>query len=94
MFLFFGAFSVIAVRLIGVTLMNTPAEEHLKTGDSKTYALEIKMNRADIVDRNGVLLATSLPSADLYVDSEKSKTPKRSPRRWCRPCRIWNTSPY
>ena len=38
MILFFGAFSVIAVRLIGVTLMNTPAEEHLKTGDSKTYA--------------------------------------------------------
>ena len=76
MFLFFGAFSVIAVRLIGVTLMNTPAEEHLKTGDSKTYALEIKMNRADIVDRNGVLLATSLPSADLYVDSEKIKNPE------------------
>lgn len=76
MFLFFAAFGVIAVRLIGVTLVCPPAEEHLKNGEAKTYALEIKMNRADIVDRNGVLLATSLPSADLYVDAEKIKNPE------------------
>lgn len=76
MFLFFSAFSVIAIRLIDVTILNSTVEEHFKKAPSKTYALEIKMNRADIVDRNGVLLATSLPSADLYVDSTKIKNPE------------------
>ena len=76
MFLFFCAFCVIGVRLVNVTLFNASVKEPLKHHTPKTYALEIKMNRADIVDRNGVLLATSLPSADLYVNPEKIKNPE------------------
>ncbi|MBR1777991.1 MAG: penicillin-binding protein 2 [Alphaproteobacteria bacterium] len=76
MALFFGAFCVISVRLCALTVLNAPTEELIKPEESKTYALELKMNRADIVDRNGVLLATSLPSADLYVDAEKIKNPE------------------
>ena len=76
MALFFCAFSVINVRLVALTVLNAPAHEHVKQDENKTYALELKMNRADIVDRNGVLLATSLPSADLYVDAEKIKNPE------------------
>lgn len=74
--LFFTAFCVIAAQLTAVTVLNASPVEHVKAADEKTYALEIKMNRADIVDRNGVLLATSLPSADLYVDAEKIKNPE------------------
>lgn len=73
---FIAAFFVIGVRLVNISLMNLPPEEGRKDDTPKTHALEIKMNRADIVDRNGIILATSLPSADLYVDSEKIKSPE------------------
>ena len=76
MALFFCAFNIIGVRLVSLTVLNAPAHEYVKQEENKTYALELKMNRADIVDRNGVLLATSLPSADLYVDAEKIKNPE------------------
>lgn len=71
MFLFLAAFSIVGIRLFSVALLNTDPDDSPKSQDGKTYALEIKMDRADIVDRNGVILATSLPSADLYVDTTK-----------------------
>ena len=76
MFLFFCSFCLIGIRLFSITLFNTPIKEHHYGKDTKIYALDMKMNRADIVDRNGVLLATSLPSADLYVDAQKIKNPE------------------
>ena len=71
--LFLASFCVIAVRLFNVTMLTVPVEERHET---KTHSLEIKMNRADIVDRNGVILATSLPSADLYAEVDKIKNPE------------------
>ena len=59
------AFLVIAIRLVDVTLLQdgyeprlarSPVSERLTTG------------RADIVDRNGVLIATSLPTASLFAN--------------------------
>ena len=78
MFLFFCAFCSIGVRLCMLTVFNAKTiEEYAKKEEPKTYALELKMNRADIVDRNGVLLATSRPSSDLYVeDVSKIKNPE------------------
>lgn len=77
MALFFCAFSVISARLVSLTVLNAPVQEHFKPVENKTYALDLKMNRADIVDRNGVLLATSLPSVDLCIeDTSKIKNPE------------------
>ena len=71
---FIFSFSVLCVRLFNVTVMNLPVDEPRQ--EAKLRSLEIKMNRADIVDRNGIILATSLPSADLYAEVDKIKNPE------------------
>ncbi|WP_374441584.1 peptidoglycan D,D-transpeptidase FtsI family protein [Stella sp.] len=58
------AFLVIAGRLVDVTLMAQPAEP--KTVHAPPRPTETE--RADIVDRNGTLLATSLPTPSLYAN--------------------------
>jgi cell division protein FtsI (penicillin-binding protein 3) len=61
--LFLLAFSVIAARMVDVTILrdgDLPRAHQAKTDDTP-------LARADIVDRNGVLLATSLPTDSLYV---------------------------
>jgi cell division protein FtsI (penicillin-binding protein 3) len=61
--IFLLAFSVIAVRMVDVTILRDgglPRAAKAKTDDAP-------LSRADIVDRNGVLLATSLPMDSLYV---------------------------
>ena len=50
-------------------------------GEGKVYSAssdkQAKLSRADIVDRNGVLLARSLKTASLYVDPALVKEPKK-----------------
>lgn len=58
-------FSAIGVRLVDVTLMNQGAEPRLP---NTSAAASTRMERADIVDRNGVVLATSLTTASLFAD--------------------------
>lgn len=63
--LFAVAFSVVSLRLVDVSL--------LKEGHEPRFAQSrripaIEHDRADIVDRNGVLLATSLATASLYAN--------------------------
>ncbi|WP_374384055.1 peptidoglycan D,D-transpeptidase FtsI family protein [Dongia sp.] len=59
--LFTVAFVVIAARLAMVTLM--PGEH-----DTMRVAVAQSADRADILDRNGVVLATSLTTASLYAN--------------------------
>jgi cell division protein FtsI (penicillin-binding protein 3) len=60
---FFGlAFCVVAGRLVGLSIADGGMASVADTHPSFHVA------RADIVDRNGVLLATSLPTASLYAD--------------------------
>ncbi len=59
--LFTVAFVVIAARLAMVTLL--PGEH-----DTTRVAVAQSADRADIVDRNGVVLATSLTTASLYAN--------------------------
>jgi cell division protein FtsI (penicillin-binding protein 3) len=63
--LFALAFGVVGLRLVDLTLMKDGQEPRL-AHLAKSGALE--MERADIVDRNGVLLATSLATASLYAN--------------------------
>ncbi|HBO59390.1 MAG TPA: penicillin-binding protein [Alphaproteobacteria bacterium] len=72
---FCAAFLIVGVRLCDVSLRGVSAEIR-REEKPQTRAVEIKMERADITDRNGVVLATSLPSADLYIDTDNLKKPE------------------
>ena len=71
--LFAVVFLVIAVRLVAITLLPdsgdvaSVAPSKIKTAD-----------RADIVDRNGVVLATSLTTASLYANPKQIQDPDQT----------------
>jgi len=72
------AFLVIAVRLVDVTILN---EENLKnTIKTRNVTAGIQMSRADIIDRNGILLATNLRTPGLYADPKEIIDPERAAR--------------
>ena len=62
------AFAAIAARLVDLTVFKAGDEPRLARIDLSPEPPE---GRADIVDRNGVVLATSLPTASLYADPAK-----------------------
>jgi len=62
------AFSAIAGRLVDLTVFKAGGEPRLARVDPSPLA---PAGRADVVDRNGVILATSLPTASLYADPAK-----------------------
>jgi len=61
------AFVAIGWRLVDIGLVEQAAEPRLAGARA---AQELRMARADIVDRNGVILATSLPTSSLYADPQ------------------------
>ncbi len=63
--LFALAFATIGGRLVHVMLLRQAAEPAVTSGRAAPKPSE----RADIVDRNGVLLATNLASASLHADA-------------------------
>ena len=73
-YLFLIAFAVLSVRLFEQTILkkNTVRPQH-----SLLVAGDLPVNRADIVDRNGTILATSLPTVDLYVDARDISNPEQ-----------------
>lgn len=69
------AFLAIAGRLVDLTAFDPAVEPQIaQTQDDPAAPVE----RADIVDRNGVLLATSLPTASLYADPAEVLDPVAS----------------
>ena len=72
------AFAVVGLRLVDVSLLQAAVEPRA-TYASKSASLQF--SRADIVDRNGVLLATSLPTASLYADPRLVIDPAATARR-------------
>ena len=72
------AFLVIGVRLVDVTIFSDTGPS--RQAGARNIAIEKKMDRADIVDRNGVLLATSLKTASLYGDLRFIADPKAAAR--------------
>jgi cell division protein FtsI (penicillin-binding protein 3) len=59
------AFAAIGVRLVDLTVFQAGGEPRLAQIEPNP---EVASGRADIVDRNGILLATSLPTASLFAD--------------------------
>ncbi|MFQ5783288.1 MAG: peptidoglycan D,D-transpeptidase FtsI family protein [Alphaproteobacteria bacterium] len=63
--LFALAFFIVGLRLVDVVLLNDGFEPRLARAAPTQHA---QLGRRDIVDRNGVLLATNLPTASLFAD--------------------------
>jgi cell division protein FtsI (penicillin-binding protein 3) len=76
--LFAVAFAVIALRLVDVTLVKPTGEARLAHG---TTAEKVEVSRADIIDRNGALLATTLASPSLYANPKQILDAREATRK-------------
>ena len=72
------AFSIVALRLVEVTALSQAREPSLAGEPSGSAKLT---GRADIVDRNGKVLATTLPTASLYANPREIRDASRAARR-------------
>lgn len=68
------AFSLIGWRLVDLGLMSAGQHEPSLARSLSSDALET--GRADIVDRNGVVLATTMPTASLYANPQQVRDPE------------------
>ena len=73
--LFTAAFSVIGIRVVDVSVFSDNSEPRytrsIATGEKHT-------GRADIVDRNGILMATSLNTASLFANPRLILDPEQA----------------
>ena len=72
--LFGVAFVVIGIRLVQLGLYQSPVEPRMASSDSPAPNFE----RADIVDRNGVPLATNLETQSLFANASKVIDPEEA----------------
>lgn len=72
------AFSLIASRMVELGV-NPPAEEPSLAGAE--IGDRLGTGRAEITDRNGIVLATTLPMASIYADSQQILEPERAAKR-------------
>lgn len=77
--LFVAAFGLISVRVIDVAVLTNHAEPRYTK--KSVAAHEKNSGRADITDRNGVLLATSLNTASLYANPRMVLDPDQAARK-------------
>src|SRR5262245_25603550 len=66
--LFIAAFALVGLRVSWLCLWQEGAEPRIETAQGSAKADTLALGRADIVDRNGVLLATTLQTVSLYAD--------------------------
>ncbi len=69
------AFIVLSWRLVDIALFAVGSGPRIAAGPA------FETGRADIVDRNGVVLATSLPTASLYANPRQVRDPARAAAR-------------
>lgn len=74
-----AAFLVVGARLFDIVVLNE--NEDLRRAAARDIVRPNVMARADIVDRNGILLATSLPTASLFADPRKVPDPASAAAR-------------
>ncbi len=75
---FLLVFAVIAGRLVEITAFTAP--ESVRQARQMPPPAAV-MNRADITDRNGVVLATSLPIVNLYANPRDMLDPEEAARK-------------
>lgn len=76
--LFAVAFVVIALRLVDVTMVKPSGETRLA---HSAAAGKVEVSRADIIDRNGALLATTLASPSLYANPKQILDAREATRK-------------
>ncbi len=75
MFGFAAVYLIIALRLFDVCIIpNLRSEEQ----NTKVNFAQNPIRRADIIDRNGTILATSLPTVNLYANPRKIINPEKA----------------
>lgn len=75
--LFAIAFGVIALRLVDIAMLRGAAADETVA----STAVERGLPRAEILDRNGVMLAGNLPTASLYANPRQVLDPEEAARR-------------
>ena len=70
---FILVYMTIAVRTVGVCLSGLSPQEDRAENDLPRLKIETSIVRSDITDRNGTIIATSLPTANLFVHPRKIK---------------------
>jgi cell division protein FtsI (penicillin-binding protein 3) len=73
--MFMIAFVAIGVRLVELSAFGVGAQGRFA---HRIPPASVAAGRADIIDRNGVVLATSLPTASLYADTKDVIDPKEA----------------
>jgi len=72
------AFLAIAGRLVDLTAIDQPGEPKVAQAENERSGT---MDRAEVLDRNGLILATSLPTASLYADATEVLDPAEATER-------------
>jgi cell division protein FtsI (penicillin-binding protein 3) len=72
------AFFVVGWRLVDIAAVSVGSEPRIAAA---LPAAAARSGRADIVDRNGVVLATSLPTASLYANAKQVRDPAAAAAR-------------
>lgn len=70
-----AAYFIVALRLFGTCVLPNWYEKDVKTYDNSARK---EIHRADIVDRNGAIVATSLPTQDLNVNTRNIFSPRNT----------------
>jgi cell division protein FtsI (penicillin-binding protein 3) len=71
--LFAAAFLIVAGRLVSVAMLSSGGEPSIAEAPR---AAQLETERADIVDRNGIVLATNLVTASLYANPHEVPNPR------------------
>ncbi len=71
--LFAAAFLIVAGRLVSVALLSSGGEPSIAEAPR---AAQLATERADIIDRNGTVLATNLVTASLYANPREVPNPR------------------
>ncbi len=69
------AFGGIASRIVDLTVLNAGGEPHVASNEVEPDNV---IGRGDITDRNGIIMATSLPTASLYADPKGVMDPQEA----------------
>lgn len=78
LFLVMFGFTCLFAILLGALFYQTILKRHIQTRIPSAVNFEyLPVKRADIVDRNGVIIATTLPTVDVYVDARDIEDPEK-----------------